>query len=30
MEIIDLSWKIDKIKRNNSKLLPRSKPGIAV
>ena len=30
MEIIDLSWKIDKIKRNNSKLLPRSIRGIIV
>ena len=30
MEIIDLSWKIDKIKRNNSKLLPRCIRGIIV
>ena len=30
MEIIDLSWKIDKIKRNNNNLLPRSIRGIIV
>ena len=30
MEVIDLSWKIDKIKRNNSKLLPSSIRGIIV
>ena len=30
MEIIDLSWKINKIKRNDSNLLPRSIRGIIV
>ena len=30
MEVIGLSWKIDKIKRNNSKLLPKSIRGIIV